>query len=274
MTNLKILITGASGYVGSRVYKDLKDAGFDVVGAFNNTKLFDDLVKVDLTDSQQVKDLIAEVNPQIIIHTAADAHTNTCEQYPDYAQKINIEATKYLVDEAKTHSIRFIHLSTFACFNENASSVYAKTKIQAEKLVETLEDYVIVRLSMVVGLSPNRTSKNFYNDLHQACNLAVPFEADSSWQFEMSYLGNVVNIIKQIISMPEIKQVMIPYVDEGVTSKYNIAKDLLGDRVKEAVSNRFIPRPELDLSVFEKYNLQRGKYEFCIEDMRRELTAL
>ena len=232
------------------------------------------MIKVDLTDSQQVKNLIAEVNPQIIIHTAADAHTNTCEQYPDYAQKINTEATKHLVDEAKTHAIRFIHLSTFACFNENASSVYAKTKIQAEKLVEKLENYVIVRLSMVVGLSPNQTSKNFYNDLLQAYKATVPFEVDSSWQFEMSYLGNVVNLIKQIISKPEIKQVMIPYVDKGVTSKYNIAKDLLGDKVKEAVSNRSIPLPELDLAVFEKYNLERGKYKLCIEDMRRELTTL
>ncbi|MEN9389858.1 MAG: hypothetical protein RLY61_942 [Candidatus Parcubacteria bacterium] len=274
MTNSKILITGASGYVGSRIYKDLKDAGFDVVGTFNNTKLFDDLVKVDLTNQQQVKDLITEVKPRVIIHTAADAHTNTCEQYPDYAQKINTEATKYLVDEAKTHAIRFIHLSTFACFNENASSVYAKTKIQAEKLVERLEDYVIVRLSMVVGLSPNQVSKNFYNDLLQVYKATVPFEADSSWQFEMSYLGNVVNLIKQIINMPEIKQVMIPYADEGVTSKYNIAKDLLGDKVTEAISNRSIPLPELDLSVFDTYKLKRGKYELCIEDMRRELTTL
>jgi dTDP-4-dehydrorhamnose reductase len=274
MTNLKILITGASGYVGSRIYKDLKDAGFNVVGTFNSTKLFDELVKIDLTDSQQVKDLIAEVNPQIIIHTAADAHTNTCEQYPDYAQKINTEATKYLVDEAKLHAIRFIHLSTFACFNENASSVYAKTKIQAEKLVESLEDYVIIRLSMVVGLSPNRTSKNFYNDLLQACKADITFEADSSWQFEMSYLGNVVNLMKQIISKHEIKQVMIPYADEGLTSKYNIAKDLLGGKAIETVSNRSIPLPELDLSVFDSYHLERGKYELCIEDMRRELTTL
>lgn len=253
MTNLKILITGASGYVGSRIYKDLKDAGFDVVGTFNNTTLFEELIKADLTDSQQVKDLIAEVKPQVIVHTAADAHTNTCEQNPDFAQKLNVEGTRYLVDEAKLHAIRFIHLSTFACFNENASSVYAKTKIQAEKMVEKLENYVIIRLSMVVGLSPNQVSKNFYNDLLQAYKANVPFEADSSWQFEMSYLGNVLKLIKQIINMPEVKQVMVPYADEGITSKYNIAKDLLGGKVKEIVSNRVIPLPDLDLTVFDKY---------------------
>ena len=41
---MKVLITGASGYVGSKIYKDLKENGYEAIGLYNNNKLFDDLV--------------------------------------------------------------------------------------------------------------------------------------------------------------------------------------------------------------------------------------
>lgn len=273
----KILITGASGYVGSKIYQELKRAGYDVVGTYNSTKIFDELVQVDLTDQNQVKMLITKTDPQVIIHTAADAHTSTCENDPEYAQKINVETTRSLASEAMNKSIRFIHMSTFACFNENATAVYPKTKVQAEKIVKELNDYLILRLSLVVGLSPNQKSKNFYNDLLNAYKETSDFEADSSWEFEMSYLGDVARIVKMIIENPNISNTMIPYVAKGTTSRYKLAKDLLNTKdvdVKKLVSDRIIPVQEINQSTYEKYGIEQQSYEDCVSLMKQELSEI
>lgn len=271
---MKILVTGASGYLGSAIYKNLLEKEFNVVGTYLNTRRFDELVHVDLTSCHQVTSLIEKVNPQVIIHTAADAHTSTCESNPEYAKKINVLTTQYLANEAKAKNIRFIHISTFSCYNANPTSIYQKTKLEAESILKELNDYLILRLSVVVGLSPNTKSKNFYNDLIKAHIEGAHFEADSSWQFEMSYLGNVAKLIMQLLNKPEITKRTIPYVDEGITSRYQIAKDLLGENVIEATSNRIIPLPELDLTPFKKYGLYRGNYKDCITRMKEELENL
>lgn len=45
---MKILITGASSYLGAKIYEDFKN-DFDVIWTYNFNKLFDEFVKLDLT---------------------------------------------------------------------------------------------------------------------------------------------------------------------------------------------------------------------------------
>lgn len=67
---------------------------------------------------------------------------------------------------------------------------------------------------------------------------------------------------------------MIPCVEKGVTSRFQIAKDLLGNKAKETTGNRIIPLPELDLSIYENNGIEQGTYEQCIKKMKEELEAL
>ena len=191
-----------------------------------------------------------------------------------FAQSLNVDATDYLVQWSGENATRFIYLSTFACFNEHSTSVYPKTKQQAEKIVRGLVNYVILRLSLVVGLSPNKDSHYFYNDLIKDYKEAVSISADSSWEFELSYLANFVKFLLAIIENTHIKGEMIPYVDQGITSRYKLAKDLFSAtslEIKETTSNRIIPLPELDLSAYENYALPRGSYTQVIRSMQHEL---
>jgi nucleoside-diphosphate-sugar epimerase len=50
---MKILLIGASSYVGARIYFDLKDS-YEVVGTYNNNLLSKSFVKLDITDSHDV----------------------------------------------------------------------------------------------------------------------------------------------------------------------------------------------------------------------------
>lgn len=274
---MKILITGASGYVGARIYKDLKDSGYNISGLYYNSKLFDELFKVNLKNKNEVKGVTDEINPDIIIHSAADAHTSTCENDPENAKGLNVGATKHIVKIAKQKDIRLIYFSTFACFNRNPTSVYPKTKIEAENIVKTINNYLILRFSLVTGLSPNTHGHNFYNDLLKAYQEKSDFEADSDWKFETSYLGHIVEVIKTVLENPEIKNTMIPVIEHGETSRYKIAQDLLGSfglKVKELKSNRIIPEIVIDESIYEKHGLKKHTYRDSIQQMIKELEFL
>lgn len=271
---MKILITGASGYVGAKIYQDLRSKGYDVWGTYNENVIDGNAVKVDLTKKTEVDSLIERVDPDVIIHLAADAQSKTCEDSPEYARKINVDSTKYLVDNAKTKNIRFIHLSTFACFNP--SNVYGKTKLEAEQLVATLDNYVIFRASMIIGLSPNTTSENFFNSLLSSSQNDLVIEADTSWKFETTCINHLSKVIELSINNPAINQVMIPIVAKGVTSRYKITKDLLAssDQSISAVDqNRVIPLPEFNKNALTAQGLPEATYEECIKEIADQIST-
>lgn len=272
--NKKILITGVSGYVGSYVYKYLSNS-YNVVGTYYSTKLFDELFKVDITDKKQVRNVIDETNPDIIIHIAADAHSKTCEDDPMNAHALNVDATKYIADVARKKGIRVIYLSTFACYNP--SNVYGKTKFKAEKIIQTLDNYVILRASLIIGVSPNRESHNFFNDILDSIKSRKAMEVDSSWQFEMTCLGHLSEVISKVVDNTEINKSIIPVVAGGVTSRFKIADSILKGydlEVQEMDQNRVIPQPDLDRSAYEKFNLPQYTYKECLDKIKEEVKRI
>lgn len=271
---MKVLITGASGYVGSSIYKFLKNKNLNVTGLYKNHKLFDELIYADLTSKESINEVVVKIKPDVIIHTAADAHTNTCEQNPDYARQINVEGTQNIVNLCSKNNIRIIYISTFGCFNKNKDSVYLKTKSEAEEIIKSLNNYVIVRLSIVMGSSPNSESSNFYNDLLKSAKLKNDFVADSDWKFEISYLKYVCEGLEKIISDKQINETMIPLIVHGETSRYEIAKRLLspkGINVVEVKSNRIIPPIVIDEDIYERFGLKRHNLDEAITSMIKEM---
>ncbi len=76
--NADIIITGASGYVGARLYLDLsKD--FRVLGTYKTKQLSEEFEKLDITNSGDVNDLVKSCKPNVIIHAAANASSKSCE---------------------------------------------------------------------------------------------------------------------------------------------------------------------------------------------------
>jgi dTDP-4-dehydrorhamnose reductase len=271
-----VLITGASGYVGSYIYKALEKEKYELIGTYYKNKLFDELIQVDLTNKKQVETLISENKPSLIIHIAADAHSKTCENDPENAQNLNVKATRYIVDSAKEKGIKVLYLSTFACYNP--SNVYGNTKFKAERIIEELEDYLILRASLIIGVSPNRQNANYFNKLLDDIEARKDIEADSSWEFEVTCLNHLASIFKTIINNNKINNQIVPVVAKGVTSRLKIAKyltkDIEGIEVIEIDQNRVIPLPELDLSAYDKYSLRRPDIERCLASVKSDINNL
>lgn len=269
---MKVLITGASGYVGAKIYEDLQQTYHLVVGTYYNNKINGNSYRIDLTNQNRVNDMIDEINPDVIIHTAADAHSKTCADNPEYAKKINIDSTKYLVKKADMNNTRFIQISTFACFNPQ--NVYGKTKLEAERIVSKLDNFVILRASLIIGLSPNIHSDNFFNSLLKNLKNHSSPQADISWEFEVTCLHHLSEVIIKLLDKQDIKQVNLPIIANGITTRYKIAKDLFEGfdiTITPINQNRVIPLPSIERNILSKYGLPEITYDECIKTIKDDL---
>ena len=160
----KILVTGASGYLGGMLCNYLVDTQqYQVLGVARHSRDYKfDFISQDLTENFSVK--LYEFEPDIIIHCAAKS--TPWGDYKDF-YKNNVIATQNIVNFAKKVGAKLIHISTGAIFYEMKHQYkikedspfpnkrinhYAETKLGAEQIVMSqLSNYVILRPRAVFG---------------------------------------------------------------------------------------------------------------------------
>ncbi len=273
--NHKIVMSGASGYVGAKVYSDLKQNNFQITGLYHHHQFYPDLVQADITDSPTINQLLNNLKPSIIIHVASVSRSNDAKNNPERTERLNIEGTRNLVNWASDNKGKLIYISTFSCFEP--TNKLGETKFAAENLTKTLEQYVIIRPSMIVGVSPNQTNNSAFNMLLQKHLRHEMIQADSSWQFEATYLQHLSETIQTIVNSEKINQVMIPLVASGVTTQYQLAQDIFapfGEKVEELVTGRTLPLPTIDFNQYEKLGLKQYQYSEVIANIQTELKEL
>lgn len=91
MAPVRVLVTGAAGFVGGHLLHHLASCGDDVVGVDRGP--FGDMPGVDITDAEAVAKVIAEVRPTAIYHLAGWADVGGSWQAPVEAFRANAEGT-------------------------------------------------------------------------------------------------------------------------------------------------------------------------------------
>lgn len=168
---LNILITGASGMLGSTLAFNLKDK-FNVFGTGNsdfiNAKF--NYLKFDLL-SDDFNELIKWSQPDLIIHCAALTDVDYCQSNPWEALNVNAYSVKKLIN-ATQDFVKFIFISTDAVFpfklhmaKENdfrsPENIYGKSKELGEYfLLNSNREYLILRTT-IVGLNTYNFKKSF-----------------------------------------------------------------------------------------------------------------
>jgi dTDP-4-dehydrorhamnose reductase len=163
-------ITGAGGLIGNYLARTAPRfaAGRRVRGLTR--------ADLDLLDSAAVRRQFLEDAPRLVIHCAALANTPACQKEPDLARRLNVEVTARLAELAA--EIPFILFSTDMVFDGrvgnydesapvNPLSVYAETKVAAEKILLVNPKHTVIRTSLNGGTS--RTGDRGFNEqLRQA----------------------------------------------------------------------------------------------------------
>lgn len=150
-----IVVTGASGFIGSNLVKKLAKRGQQVtcfVRKTSDTSYLNSLpvkiVEGDIQDVSSLKKILEKGDT--LVHLAAV----TSETSPDYStsRKINVEGTRRLLDLSKEKGVkRFITLSSEST-KRKIKGAYAQTKAEADQLIrDSGVPYTILRPSIVYG---------------------------------------------------------------------------------------------------------------------------
>jgi len=153
---MKIIGTGLSGLVGSRVVELLKNQY-----EFENLSLS---TGFDITHKRLVEDKITSSNSSIVLHLASKADVDSCEIDKSQgingeAWKINVEGTRNIMEACRKSGKRIIYFSTDFVFDGNKKdgyteedvpnpiNWYAKTKYEGEKLLMEGNQNLILRIA-------------------------------------------------------------------------------------------------------------------------------
>ena len=94
---MRILVTGASGFVGTWLQADLAAAGHDAVPAPG-------IADLDITDRDAVATLVREVRPDAVAHLAGVAFGPDASRDPGYADAVNVGGTRAVTDALLAHA--------------------------------------------------------------------------------------------------------------------------------------------------------------------------
>jgi len=157
MSKPRVAIIGASGFVG-KVFFNRFNREFETIGTFHDKKN-PGMLPLDINKSADVKLFFKENKPEVIFHLAAITDVDLCERKPELAHKVHAEGAENVASAAKEYGARLVYISTDFVFDgkkgnytetdfPNPANVYGKTKFLGEKMVEKVEDHVIVRICM------------------------------------------------------------------------------------------------------------------------------
>lgn len=235
---MKILITGASGQLGTEIQRQLKNGG-SALGPVperlkNATVIATDVAELDITDRDATIAFVRRHQPDTIISCAAFTNVDGCETNPEAAFKVNAIGASNLAQAAERINARLIHVSTDYVFRGegdkpldeservNPKSVYGKTKALGEEYVKNFcHRYFIVRTAWLYGYA----GKNFVKTIVNAGKKFGRLEVVSD------QLGNPTNaedLAHHILQLAVSHDYGVYHcTGEGVCSWYEFASEII-----------------------------------------------
>ena len=191
----KILITGSNGLLGQKLVSLLiqyPDIQLIASSRGKNRLPFTngyEYQEMDITNAQQVAEVVEKVRPDVIIHTAAMTNVDQCEAEKDLCWALNVKALEYLTEACEKHIVFLCHLSTDFVFDGKSGpyseedkpspiSFYGWSKYAAEEVVKRSKcTWSIVRTVLVYGITNDMSRSNIIlwvkNSLEQQKSIKV-----------------------------------------------------------------------------------------------------
>ena len=186
---MKVLVTGVNGQLGHDSINELIKRGHSVIssditdsysGANDETSVVTaPYMKMDITNSEEVVDVIKASSPDAVIHCAAWTNVDGAEDpiNRDKVFRINSDGTRNIAEAVKSIDGKMVYISTDYVFSGcgdkpwsadekdfNPLNVYGESKLEGEKAVSSILDkYFIVRTAWVFGLNGKNFIKTMLN---------------------------------------------------------------------------------------------------------------
>jgi len=243
---MKILLTGINGQVGFYLNQKLSPF-YEVFGATREN--------FDLTNIDQMENVIEEFRPEVIINPAAYTYVDKAESEPDLVFKTNTAAVKFLAEQSEKLGIPLIQLSTDYVFDgikkgtyteidkANPQTVYGKSKYEAETAIqESNPKHIILRTSWVYSLR----GKNFLTTILGLAknkeSFDIIFDQIGSPTSAIFIANTILEITKKIEQIKKNNLYGIYNLTcSGSTSWFEFAKTIILFAQKEGLSLKSTP---------------------------------
>lgn len=222
----KILITGSRGFLGSNLihflsgnkkYKMFSTSRSGDQGVQKNKRFF----QGDLLDKSFFNELIATIEPDIVINTVSLVNVDLCEEKPALAEKIIVDTARNLAESLSKQDCRFIHISTDQLFDGQKMmyseddlpapvNIYGTMKLKAENTVRHLVPGAAIIRTNFFGWSPryhpptfaewifnslrDKTPITLFTDLY-FCPIEVSYFIEALDLVMVSEFGGIINIV-------------------------------------------------------------------------------
>jgi dTDP-4-dehydrorhamnose reductase len=183
---MKVLITGASGLLGSRMLKAFP-SHWQVTGTCHKHPM-PGLVECSLDNSRSVPRLLREGGYDWAVHCAALRSPDACQRDPRRAIEVNSDGTEWVARAASDSGVRMAYASTDAVFGGDAPAyreddrpspvgVYGHSKLAGEQHALSVPGALVVRMPALFSLDLDAPN-NVLSALRQSLEAGRPFAAD------------------------------------------------------------------------------------------------
>ena len=214
---MKVLVTGATGYIGSHVCKLLKQKGHHVEGwdinfhgEYNDVSFIDLFEKVDITNI-----MYNEQEFDAVVHLAGRSVVPQSLKEPSEYYRVNAMGTDHLLEKVKTPN--FIFASTSSAFE--MASPYARSKVAAEDIIkEKANGYTIFRFFNVSGTDGIRRQLGVPSHLIRVAAMAAAGLRADIKIFGKDYPTRDGTCIRDYIHISDLCNSIVKAVETGPTN--------------------------------------------------------
>ncbi|HET7441292.1 MAG TPA: NAD(P)-dependent oxidoreductase [Terriglobales bacterium] len=277
------MITGGNGLFAS---------GLDRVIGRRHQSLPITRAQADLTVLEQVRKALAALRPDVVVHTAGIPDLDRCESNPSEAFRANVGATANVVSLAEQMKFGVVLISTDAVFDglkhgpyeENDEprplSVYGRTKLEAEREVQRLQEHWIFRVSVLFGPGKDNVVTKCLRTIKRGSNYVAASDQIGSATYTLDAAEKIVELIESR------RYGLYHLCNQGRCSRLELAqyaaelagldKNMIEGKTRQQM-NRRAPRPkyaEMKMAALENAGLSppRGWKEALAEYLREFCT--
>ena len=218
MSKPKVMVIGASGLIGSNIYYELKDNGYEAIGTYYTNKDFlrEGMLYLNITIPSDLERYIRAIKPSIIVNSAGISGKEACNKSPELATKVNLTATKSLAEICDQHDIKLVHLSSVAVHDGSKKSpyteadnpsiiegnIYNETKAKAEPFAEKVAHSIIARIGDTYGFQayePSRMGGSIFRWAYENLKQGKELPAFTGLRSNQTYIPDIAMTIKKLI---------------------------------------------------------------------------
>lgn len=208
---MKILVTGASGLLGSEITNYLNRAGHKIIGIFNRHNRLAGSgikkIKCDIGNLSSINSLPSKID--LIIHCAAMTNVNECEKDKKKCFQANVIGTRNIISLAKKSKAKLIYISTPSVFDgitgnyqendpPNPKNYYSSCKLLGEESALSYNKSLIIRTAPIGIHSLKRPPTNFFEWLMDSIKNNIDIDLYNDVNFNPLSTATLAKIILDI----------------------------------------------------------------------------